>query len=111
MDWVKLYTDLLTHRKWIGLSPRAKAMLTQAWMFAGQNETDGHVPDTARKLIDHSPQAARELEQAGWLHRNGSGWHIHDWAEWQVTKERMEEIRQQGRDRQERLRTRRKEAA
>lgn len=111
MDWVKLWTELLTHKKWVELSKPARVMLVQAWMWSGQNETDGWVPDAARKLIDYTPSAARELEAGGWLHRNGKGWWANDWEDHQKTADQLAETREQNKDRQRRWRDRQKEQA
>jgi hypothetical protein len=109
MDYVKLYTRVLTHPKWIGLSPKAKVLLVQAWMWAGDGETDGHVPDAARALVGHPPATAQELEAAGWWHRNGSGWHLHDWSDHQRTKDQMAQARAGVRQRVNRHRERRRQ--
>lgn len=87
MDYVKLWTAVLTHPKWLALSDRAKTLLVQSWMYAGQAETNGHVPDSARRIIGHTPKSAVELEEHGWWHRNGSGWVLHDWTDHQVDAE------------------------
>lgn len=89
MDYVRLHTPLLTNAKWLALSPKAKVLIVQAWMFAGANETDGFVPDAARPVIGHTPTAAKELEGA-WWHRADGGWVIHDWLDHQVSKETLD---------------------
>ena len=106
MDYVKLYTRVLTLPKWLSLSPRAKVLLVQAWMFSGNAESDGHVPDSARPVIGYSAAPARELEAAGWWHLNGSGWHLNDWTEHQTTRDRMVERRAADRERKRRERLR-----
>lgn len=108
MDYIRLHTELLTSVKWLALSPRAKVLITQAWMFAGANETDGFVPDTARAVIGHTPAAAKELE-GQWWHRADGGWVIHDWLDHQVSKAVLEERRANGAQRSKRYRNRRKE--
>jgi hypothetical protein len=112
MDWIKAYCDLLTLPKWIALSDRAKALLVQAWLFAGKAETDGYVPDSAKRLIGWSAAADRELEGV-WWHRNGAGWVLHDWEDHQVSaddiREQRERRRAGDRERQKRRRDRLKE--
>lgn len=108
MDYIRLHTELLTNVKWLALSPRAKVLITQAWMFAGANETDGFVPDTARALIGHTPAAAKELE-GQWWHRADGGWLIHDWLDHQVSKDALDEKRAKTNKRVAALRKRRRQ--
>lgn len=97
MEYVRLYTAVLTHPKWMVLSDSAKALLVQAWIYAGLQETDGFVPDSAAKVVGVKPKAAVELESAGWWARNGTGWDLNDWQDHQVNADEL-------RDRRERLR-------
>src|SRR5262245_30446260 len=92
----------------MGLSNSAKVLLHQAWLYAGQHETNGHVPDCARRLIGYTSRAYRELTEAAWWARNGDGWELHDWLDWQVdaeeVRQKRETLRQQWRDSKRRLR-------
>lgn len=97
MDYIRLYTAVLTHPKWIVLSKPARAMLVSAWMYAGLQETDGYVPDAARPLIGYSRTADTELE-GSWWHRNGAGWDLHDWPEHQESAEELSERRKRLRE-------------
>lgn len=106
MDYIRLWTDLRSHPKWIALSPRAKAVLIESFMWAGEYETDGHLPDATRKVIGATAAVVRELEANAWWHRNGSGWLINDWSDHQRTKAEMEEARAKVRSRVERHRSR-----
>lgn len=101
MDFVKLYTTLLTHPKTARTSPRAWQTLTFAWMYAGEHETDGYVPIEAKPFIRMTSAVERELEDLGWMHRNGAGWVIHDWSDHQVTRADLDEQRnRQGKSRE-----------
>lgn len=93
MRYVRLYTDILTHEKQLATSDRAWRALTLALAYAGKNETDGHVPDTARGLVRFTPATTKELSQLGWIHRNGSGWVINGWADHQETVESLDAAR------------------
>jgi len=95
MRYVRLYTDILTHEKQLATSDRAWRALTLALAYAGKNETDGHVPDHARGIVRFTPGVTRELEGLGWIHRNGSGWHIHDWDDHQPSKADLDAKRAQ----------------
>lgn len=106
MEYVKLYTSLLTHPKALGLSASAWRLLTFAWLYAGQQETDGYVPDAAKPLLHYSKKAAEELETAGWWRRNGNGWELHDWQDHQVATDELERRRELQRERTRRWRER-----
>lgn len=105
MEFVKLYTEVLTHPKWLALSDRAKALLIQAWMYAGRAETAGYVPEAAKRVIGWSAAADRELE-GSWWHRNGAGWVLHDWDHHQLDAEEVR-VRRERRQANERDRSRR----
>jgi len=109
VEYVKLYTALLTHPKAQGLSDRAWRTLTLAWLYAGEHETGGHVPDAARPFIRSTPKAVAELEERGWWARNGTGWQLNDWDEHQETAEEIRQRRAVARDRQRRRRAKLRE--
>jgi hypothetical protein len=110
VDWLKLSVDLPDHPKVAELSDRAFRALIASWCYAARFETDeGHVPDTASKATGLTARAAAELEAAGLIHRNGSGWHMHDWSHHQADLEAAKRRRAHARKRQADLRLRRKE--
>jgi hypothetical protein len=94
VDWLKLSVDLPDHPKVAELSDRAFRALIASWCYAARFETDaGHVPDSPSRRLGLTPAVARELEEAGLMHRNGTGWHVHDWTEHQVDPAEMREKR------------------
>lgn len=98
MDWLKLSVDLPDHPKVADLSDRAFRALIASWCYAARFETvDGHVPDAPSKRLGLTPAVARELEEAGLMHRNGTGWHVHDWHDHQVDADEMREKRERRR--------------
>lgn len=109
MDYIRLYTALLTHPKAEGLSDRAWRVLTLAWLYAGQHETGGRVPPEAKRFIRMTPTSEAELSERGWLHRNGNGWVLHDWEDHQAAVDELSEIRRKARERKAAERQRRRE--
>lgn len=99
MDFIRLITKLSEHRKWMDTSGNAAKVLINLWCYCGRNETDGYVPAPIAKREGLTKRIAEELEGVGWLHRNGDGWHVHDWTEHQPTAEQMAEKRRKGRER------------
>jgi hypothetical protein len=107
VDWLKLSVDLPDHPKVADLSDRAFRALIASWCYAARFETDdGHVPDAPSRRLGLTPAVARELEAAGLLHRNGTGWHVHDWNHHQAEMEAVRRRRELARERQERKRKR-----
>lgn len=111
MEYVRLYTALLTHPKAEGLSDRAWRCLTLCWCYAGLHETAGRVPPEARRFVRMTPAAERELIERGWLHRNGAGWVMHDWGDHQAEVDELAEQRRKARERKRAERRRKKEAS
>lgn len=108
-EWVRLYTSLLTHPKAEPLSDRAWRSLTLSWVYAGQHETGGHIPDAARRVLRATDRVAAELEAAGWWERNGDGWHLHDWSEHQEGVDALAEMRRRAAARKAEERRRKRE--
>lgn len=110
MEYVRLYTALLTHPKAAGLSDKGWRTLTLAWLYAGQHETDGHVPDEARPFIRSTKAVERELAERGWWERNGTGWVLNDWSEHQEAAAEIKRRRELAKERQARKRRAAREA-
>lgn len=109
MEYARIYTALLTHPKWMVLSDGAQALIVRAWLFSALQETDGYVPEAARRLIAWKPKPAEELEAAGWWHRNGAGWDLHDWSDHQEAAADIKRRRELAKERKRRERERRSE--
>lgn len=92
MPWIKLDTGFYTHPKTAELlaQPRgaeAVIALQRIWCWAGESDSpqarDGHVSDALLRVLGVTDKQARQLAEVGYLHRNGTGWHIHGWDEHQ----------------------------
>jgi hypothetical protein len=108
VEYIRLYTRLLSHPKAEPLSDRAWRTLTLSWCYAGLHETGGHVPSAARRHVRMTDRVEQELVAAGWLRRNGDGWLIHDWDEHQEDANVLAEIRRRARERKRSERARRR---
>lgn len=97
MEYVRLYTNLLTHPKQERTPPKAWKVLTLAWTYAGEHETDGHIPSEARRVLGLTPAVERQLIEIGWLHPNGHGWVLHDWDDHQVDADEVRDARERRR--------------
>ena len=103
MDYIRLMTNLSEHPKWLTTGHVGRSVLIGIWLYCGRMETDGYIPGPAARREGLTPKVATELEERGWLHRNGDGWHVHDWDEHQPSaiayKEEGERRRAMARDR------------
>lgn len=85
--WIKLDTAFLRNPKTAELKPPEVIALLKLWSWAGESESpharEGYVSDAIVKTVGVSTRDARRLEAVGYLTRNGNGWHLHDWEEWQ----------------------------
>lgn len=81
MGWVKLDDGFATHPKVLGLSLEAFRFHIQAMCYAAHQRTDGRIPDSFVEAA-HMSERATELLEAGVWERNGVGWVIHDFTEY-----------------------------
>lgn len=109
--WIKLDTQFMSHPKTCDLLDRpngakALASLLTVWCWAGGSDApgarEGHITDAVLKRIGVPASHAKALEASGFLHRNGTGWHIHDWTDTQgrLLDKRADDAARQARRRQ-----------
>lgn len=107
MTWVRLEPDVYDHPK-IGAVPKAARWVWVAGLaYANRHLTDGLLPPSALRAVDASRADVRALVAAGlWepVHDVQTGWRIHDFAEYQPTREQVESERAAARRRMARLR-------
>jgi hypothetical protein len=108
MPWVRFDDQYPIHHKVEELSDAAFRLNTAAVCWCSRNTTDGHVGE--RKPILIQPRArninkvVEELVQAGLWKAAPGGWIIHDYLEYQPTKERVMSDRKASAERQKRHR-------
>ena len=99
MPWTRLDDGFIAHPKILALSHGAFRLHVSGLNWSVANEQDGKVPEIVLALalpLDRPKfrtRAVEELEAAGLWIRNGVGWVIHDFAEYQDTKEAVRERR------------------
>lgn len=100
MDWFKVDAAIWANPKVEDLTDRAYRAMTYVWGYAMQRETGGSVPHNIARLIPRvTPKALTELEEQGFIDRNGNGWHIHDWDHHQAEALAIQEKRKKDADR------------
>lgn len=112
MAWICLSDDYNDHPKFDNLSDGAFRLWHQALGFCRKYQTDGMVPVTAlRKLKAYSPKRARELmtpwmaeKQPLWHDVEGFGIQLHDYLDWNPSKDEDNERRIGSKERMRQLR-------
>jgi hypothetical protein len=85
MAWAKVDDQWFAHRKIVGLSLAARGLWTTVLSWSCAQRTN-HVPDHMVRFLaagENVDPYTVELETSGLWHRNGTGWVIHDWHEYQ----------------------------
>jgi len=109
MPWVKLDDRFPSHRKIALLSDRAFRLHVSAICWSAENLTDGHIGDRELALITRIrgvKATAKELEAAGVWDRMDDGWSIHDYLDYNPSREQVLLDRKKNAERQERFRRR-----
>ena len=90
--WVRVDTSMPTHPKFLALSDRALATWLRGLCYCGLHGTDGVVPESALSHVGGERQSAssRELVEAGLWVRNGGGYVVHDYLEYQQAADESE---------------------
>ena len=92
MPWVKLDDRFPSHRKIALLSDRAFRLHVSALCWCSENLTDGHIADRELPLvakIRNVKATAQQLADAGVWDRTGGGWEIHDYLDFNPSREQV----------------------
>ena len=95
MPWTRLDDGFHRHPKILALSDAAHRMFVDTLNWSVANLTDGHIPTHLPNVsLPHGTPRARKaavanLVACGLWSENGAGWVIHDFADYQETKEEV----------------------
>lgn len=109
MPWVKLDDRFPSHRKIALLSDRAFRLHVAALCWASENLTEGRIADRELPLvakIRNIKATAQQLADAGVWDRTEDGWEIHDYLDYNPSREQVLAERKKNAERQERFRQR-----
>lgn len=109
MPWVKLDDRFPSHRKIALLSDRAFRLHISAICWCSENLTDGRISDRELTLVAHIrglKATAKQLEDAGLWDRTDDGWIVHDFLDYNPSREQVLAERKKNAERQERFRRR-----
>lgn len=110
MPWVRLDDRFPSHRKVALLSDRAFRLHVSAICWCAENLTDGHIADRELPLVArlrNVKATAKQLEDAGLWDRGDAGWFIHDYLDYNPSRDQVLAERKKNAERQERWRRRR----
>jgi len=112
MPWARLDDQFPIHRKVGALSDASFRLHVEAICWCVRNLTDGAVsredlPHVTR--IKKSERYAAELVQRGVWHETADGWHIHDFLDYQPSKNQVQQDRASNTERQRRWRDQHKQ--
>ncbi|MFD5221439.1 hypothetical protein ACFWMH_27740 [Streptomyces tendae] len=109
MPWVKLDDRFPSHRKIALLSDRAFRLHVSAICWCAENLTDGRISDRELALVTRVrgvKATAKQLQDAGLWDRTDDGWQIHDYLDYNPSREQVLLERKKNAERQERFRRR-----
>ena len=89
--WVKLDDSFFENRKVMVLSVRAKLLFLAGLTHTAKNLTDGYLLDgdvrVIRAFAEATPKHVHELVEATLWERDGRGYSIHDWLDYNPSAE------------------------
>lgn len=101
--WVKLDDGFAQHPKILGISDGALRSLIASMCHCARYLTDGHVSDAVVRTIA-STKIRRELVSAGLWDEAAGGIGVHDFGDWNPSREQVDAKRASDRERQRRHR-------
>ena len=91
MSWVRIDDGFADHPKVVGLSDAAFRAHVRGMCYAARHRTDGHIPSAIVPTLAHT-KALRELESSGVWDRNGTGYVIHDWLDYNRSRDELRSL-------------------
>lgn len=97
MTWVRLEDSFPEHPKILGLSVAAKWLIVEGLCWCNRNLTDGFIADEAAPRLGATRKLTGELVEAGVWERCDGGWRVHDYEDFQPSRDRVLADREAGR--------------
>lgn len=104
MSWLKMDDKFGDHPKVLELSDAAFRLHVRAMCFAARQETDGFLSKNSQKTLGAKPKNIQELERAGLWESSVDGHWIHDFLDYNPSREKLTAERESTRIRVERHR-------
>lgn len=103
MPWFRLDDSFHSHPKVIAAGNEAVGLYVRCGTYAAEHLTDGFVGKSIVLLYGSDALAARLVEAKLW-HRTRGGWNIHDYLDYNPSREAVEKERKAAAERQRRRR-------
>jgi hypothetical protein len=112
MPWVRIDENAMDHPKIGGLSDGAFRLWVQGLAYCQKYLTNGYISDIAlRGLRAFSPKRKEQLMIATLWDLSGAGIIVHDYLDWNESREHVTQVRKEARERMSRLRAGSRERA
>lgn len=110
MSWAKLDDGFFDNPKVMELSWGARGVWVTSLSWCARKLTDGRISTKATRLLEFPQEFIRELVATGlWEPANdGNGWVLHDYLEYNMTREKVLALREAGKQRVARYAAQRK---
>lgn len=87
MSWARLEDSFPDHPKVAALSDTEFRLHVTAICYASRYHTDGHIPAAAIRVLRGTPKTADQLVRAGVWETAGDGWMIHDFLDYNPSRD------------------------
>lgn len=114
MTWVKLDDSFYDHPKVANLTPGAGWLHICGLCYCGRQLTDGVIPKGVEKRLTANVNVSKQVDElidAGLWIDDGDTYRIHDFLEYQPSREKVLTEREAGAERQRKARERRMKEA
>jgi hypothetical protein len=98
LTWTKLDDGFWSNPKVVRVGNEAAGVYTRLLSYCGQHETDGHVPDEVARFVGR-PRVLNALVEVGLMERNGVGYLIPDYLDFNPSRADQEDKRRKDRER------------
>ena len=99
MTWTKLDDSFWSHPKVTGAGNEAAGAYVRMLSYCGKHLTDGRVPDEIARFIAR-PKVIEQLQEFSFVVKNGKGYLIPDYLEFNPSREQVLEERRKAAERQ-----------
>lgn len=113
MPWVRIDENAMDHPKFVALSANAWRLWCEGMTYCQKHLTDGYIPSQGVKGMRYYSPAAVRLLTASLVPQKGPLWHdaeggyrVHDYHDWNESRDRVLADRLKAKERMDRLRGR-----
>ncbi len=94
MPWLRIDETFAEHDKVLSLSDAAFRLHVHALCYCARLTTDGVVPRAALRSLKGTSRLAERLVEVGCWELHDKGWLVHDFLEYNPSREDLEKVRE-----------------